>query len=103
MEVRSLFPQNISRFEEKPCVQILTAPGVAAASLDKNYEEHPVITLVLKDDPSHVSAVVPIFWLDVNRETNADMYWKKYKSSIKFKVSDGVYKGFVGYFRPVVS
>ncbi len=45
------------------------------------------------------AALVPIFWVDPERERSMDYLWSKYPESFKFVVKDKPRQGYVGYAR----
>lgn len=75
-------------------------------------KEEPAVLVLWKDmsqkeivaqpdpDPNMENmAMIPMFWVEEDREKMLDMVWFKYDNATKFKVNSGKQKGYVGYLR----
>lgn len=105
MELVNVPSKNITRISgNKLALVFKTNTGIQVSCLEKDYEVSVVAFDKMASTPvEEVSVAVSIFWLDPQRESGADMYWSKLDNSIKFKVSNGEFKDFVGYLKKTLS
>lgn len=101
MELVNAAGKDITKLKGNKLALILKANvGTQASCLEKDYTVSMVaFEKTVSTADGKVDVAVPIFWLDPQRENGADMHWSKLDNSIKFKVSDGEFKGFVGYLK----
>ena len=105
MELVTVPGKDITKLKGSKFALILKAnAGTQASCLEKDYGVSVVSFDKRASTPvEKVGVAVSIFWLDPQRESGADMYWSKLDNSIKFKVSDGEFKDFVGYLKKTLS
>jgi len=105
MELVNVPGKDITRTKgDKLALVFKTSTGTQVSCLEKDYGVSVVSFDKRASTPvEKVDVAVSIFWLDPQRESGADMYWSKLDNSIKFKVSDGEFKDFVGYLKKTLS